>query len=153
LKQNNLLHEHLETVSAQATKLSNSTLDQAAGNDPGEQKVSQNDMNENMVESVEQLRGVIRYLRNNYDIAQQQIELSKMESARLQQQLQHASKALDQTKMELNHVWMNLFSIPVSFLGMHNSFFIHFLIRNAKKADRVMCLQLSTRNSLIKSTL
>ncbi|PLW13850.1 hypothetical protein PCANC_16757 [Puccinia coronata f. sp. avenae] len=103
LKQNNLLHEHLETVSAQATKLSNNTLDQATGNDPGEQKVSQNDMNENMVESVEQLRGVIRYLRNNYDIAQQQIELSKMESARLQQQLQHASKALDQTKIELNH--------------------------------------------------
>jgi nucleoprotein TPR len=104
LKQNNLLHEHLETVSAQATKLSSHTIDQAVGSDPGDQKVLQNDMNENMVESVEQLRGVIRYLRNNYDIAQQQIELSKMESARLQQQLQHASKALDQTKMELNQV-------------------------------------------------
>ncbi|KAA1133933.1 hypothetical protein PGTUg99_032841 [Puccinia graminis f. sp. tritici] len=102
LKQNNLLHEHLETVSAQATKLSSHNIDQAVGSDPGDQKVLQNDMNENMVESVEQLRGVIRYLRNNYDIAQQQIELSKMESARLQQQLQHASKALDQTKMELN---------------------------------------------------
>jgi len=103
LKQNNLLHEHLETVSAQATKLSNHTIDQAAGEDPGDQKLSHHDSNENMVESVEQLRGVIRYLRNNYDIAQQQIELSKMESARLQQQLQHASKALDQTKMDLNH--------------------------------------------------
>ncbi|KAI7965834.1 hypothetical protein MJO29_001582 [Puccinia striiformis f. sp. tritici] len=102
LKQNNLLHEHLETVSAQATKMSSRNIDQAVGNDPGDQKVSQNDLNENMVESVEQLRGVIRYLRNNYDIAQQQIELSQMESARLQQQLQHASKALDQTKLELN---------------------------------------------------
>ena len=121
-KQNNLLHEHLETVSAQATKLSNHNLDQAAGNDQGEQKVSQNDMNENMVESVEQLRGVIRYLRNNYDIAQQQIELSKMESARLQQQLQHASKALDQTKMELNHVW-TYFQSPFHSLGCITHFY------------------------------
>ncbi|WAR55491.1 hypothetical protein PtB15_6B232 [Puccinia triticina] len=102
VKQNDLLHEHLQTASAQATKLSSHTIDQAVGSDPGEQKVSQNNLNENMLESVEQLRGVIRYLRNNYDIAQQQIELSKMESARLQQQLQHVSKALDQTKMELN---------------------------------------------------
>ncbi|KAI9626105.1 hypothetical protein H4Q26_015850 [Puccinia striiformis f. sp. tritici PST-130] len=77
LKQNNLLHEHLETVSAQATKMSSRNIDQAVGNDPGDQKVSQNDLNENMVESVEQLRGVIRYLRNNYDIAQQQIELPR----------------------------------------------------------------------------
>lgn len=103
IKQNNLLHEHLETVSAQATKLSNQSIDQLAGKNSTEQKVFQNDTNENIVESVEQLRGVIRYLRNNYDIAQQQIELSKMESTRLQQQLQHATKALDQTKLELNH--------------------------------------------------
>ncbi|CAH7677054.1 TPR/MLP1/MLP2-like protein-domain-containing protein [Phakopsora pachyrhizi] len=104
VKQNNLLHEHLETMSAQAAKISNQAIDSIAGSTCSGGEIGvQNDFNENATESIEQLRGVIHYLRNNHDIAQHQIELSKLEVTRLQQQLQHVSKALDQTRVELNH--------------------------------------------------
>lgn len=110
--QNNLLHQHLETVSAQAAQLSNKAIDSAAGTGDG---AIPEHTDESNAHSTEQLRGVIRYLRNNIDIAQQQLALTKMESTRLHQQLQHASKALDQTRSELLQVSTFTFFSTCSF--------------------------------------
>lgn len=101
-KQNTLLHEHLESVSAQAAKISNDSINSAAGMLSTVEESTLEDTDENKTQSIQQLRGLIRYLRNNHDLIQNQLSLAKHESERLQKQLHHTSKDLDQTRSELS---------------------------------------------------
>ncbi|KAG0149112.1 hypothetical protein CROQUDRAFT_653921 [Cronartium quercuum f. sp. fusiforme G11] len=101
-KQNNLLHEHLESVSAQAAQISNNAINSVAGQLPANDEGVPAPADENNAQSVEQLREIIRYVRNNHSISEQKLSLSKMESTRLQQQLQSNMKELDHIRSELN---------------------------------------------------
>lgn len=101
-QQNTLLYQHLDTVTAQAAQISKNAIDSAAGGPlPNDADIT-GQVNENT--SVETLRGLVSHLRRNLDLSQQQLALAKMESTRLNQQLQASIRELDHIRAELNQV-------------------------------------------------
>lgn len=147
-KQNTLLHEHLESVSAQAAQISNDSINSAAGMLNAAEEGTLEDTDENKTQSIQQLRGLIRYLRNNHDLIQNQLSLAKHESERLQKQLQHTSKDLDQTRSELNQVchhdpsyvfkWFTIPNLVISMCIDDYTVVVCFLFRSGSAPDKDM---------------
>lgn len=89
--QNKLLHEQLESVSAQI-----SALQQKKGSNPEE------DEDTPAGSEFENLQEVIKYLRREKEIVDVQYELSVQEGKRLRQQLDYTHTQLDEVRQKLN---------------------------------------------------
>ncbi|EJD40490.1 hypothetical protein AURDEDRAFT_153559 [Auricularia subglabra TFB-10046 SS5] len=87
VEQNNLLHQHLETVSSQAARIrqaADASVSEAAetGSDP----------------ALAELRTVVSYLRKEKEIADLQIEINQQEIARLKADGERLARDLDEQK-------------------------------------------------------
>ncbi|KZT67236.1 hypothetical protein DAEQUDRAFT_729270 [Daedalea quercina L-15889] len=90
--QNNLLHQHLESVSSQAARIKQAADTSApalADADDTDAKVSE-------------LRSVVTYLRREKEIVDLQLELSKQENARLKTQVDYFAHSLEETRKALS---------------------------------------------------
>ncbi|KAM0751487.1 hypothetical protein T439DRAFT_300397 [Meredithblackwellia eburnea MCA 4105] len=96
--QNALLHTHLESLGSQTARLQQQHA--GSGTDgatqEGDAVASANST------SVEELRGVIRYIRSEREILDLQLEFSKQETARLQHQLEVSNRSLDESRQALS---------------------------------------------------
>jgi nucleoprotein TPR len=96
-EQNNLLHQHLESVSSQAARIK-----QAAGSTssvPGETETA-----DDTDTKLSELRAVVAYLRKEKEIVDLQFDLSKQENVRLKAQIEHVSHNLEETRTVLSEV-------------------------------------------------
>jgi nucleoprotein TPR len=84
-KQNVLLHQHLDSVTAQATQI-HAQSDSISKSDktPGDE-----------------LNQVVHYLRGQQEILELQLQLEKQEKSRLQVKLEHVEKSLDESRAQL----------------------------------------------------
>ncbi|KAJ3731245.1 hypothetical protein DFJ43DRAFT_435652 [Lentinula guzmanii] len=93
--QNNVLHNHLETVSSQATRIqqtaeaTTSASDEDGGNDITDTKLSE-------------MRSVVAYLRKEKEIVDLQLDLSKQENTRLKSQIDYLHQNLNETRQALS---------------------------------------------------
>ncbi len=96
--QNNLLHQHLESVSSQAARIrqaADSSATPAAGDV---------DSTEDVDTKLSELRSVVTYLRKEKEIVDLQLELSKQENARLRTQMEHLNQSLEEARKTLSEV-------------------------------------------------
>lgn len=91
LKQNNLLHGQLESVTQQITALQR---DRAA--------LAGDDVGESPAPGIDNLQEVINYLRREKEIVDVQYHLSTQEAKRLRQQLDFTQAQLDETRLKLD---------------------------------------------------
>ncbi|KAG2344469.1 hypothetical protein BDR05DRAFT_975520 [Suillus weaverae] len=94
--QNALLHQHLETVSTQATRIR-----QAADSSTTEGTSGDADVGGDVDTKVSELRSVVAYLRKEKEIVDLQLELSKQENVRLKAQIEHLTQSLQETRATL----------------------------------------------------
>ncbi|KAL4250041.1 hypothetical protein ABKN59_004926 [Abortiporus biennis] len=92
--QNNLLHQHLESVSSQAARIRQA----ADSSSPPTETESGEDTDTKLSE----LRSVVAYLRKEKEIVDLQLELSKQENLRLKTQIEHLQQTLDETRKTLS---------------------------------------------------
>ena len=89
--QNNLLHQQIETYSAQINTLKKRSS--SSQESPGEGTPASD---------LDNLQEVIKYLRREKEIVDVQLELSTQESKRLRQQLDYAQSQLDEARLRLS---------------------------------------------------
>jgi nucleoprotein TPR len=94
--QNALLHQHLETVSTQATRIR-----QAVDSSTTEGTSGDADVGGDVDTKVSELRSVVAYLRKEKEIVDLQLELSKQENVRLKAQIEHLTQSLQETRATL----------------------------------------------------
>lgn len=96
--QNSLLHQHLESVSSQATRIREAanTSVSVSGGETG----SVDDADSKLSE----LRSVVTYLRREKEIVDLQLELSKQENVRQKAQIEHLSQNLEDARKSLSEV-------------------------------------------------
>ncbi|KAJ1658811.1 Protein mlp1 [Dispira simplex] len=98
--QNSLLHSHLETVSTQALRIR-----QSAPSDTGTDTMDSKSLTDTSTsltnKTVDELREVVRFMRQDKDILQCQNELNLQENRRLKQQLEHHTRTLEETRVLL----------------------------------------------------
>src|SRR6267154_3817703 len=97
--QNALLHQHLETVSTQATRIR-----QAADSSTTEGTSGDADVGSDVDTKVSELRSVVAYLRKEKEIVDLQLELSKQENVRLKAQIEHHTQSLQEARATLAEV-------------------------------------------------
>lgn len=95
--QNALLHQHLESVSSQASKIRSAAISSVDGT-VAEQEAGDTDGR------VAELRSVVAYLRKEKEIIDLQLELSKQEGARFKAQISHLNQTLEETRNTLSTV-------------------------------------------------
>ncbi|KAI9825445.1 MAG: hypothetical protein M1832_001175 [Thelocarpon impressellum] len=95
--QNRLLHQQLENVSGQISALQQDRKAFAAveGEEASDPATAAD-------RSVEELRELVRYIREGKDIVDVQLDLAIRESKRLKQQLDYAQSQLDETRLKLD---------------------------------------------------
>lgn len=91
--QNAVLHDHLQNFGSQAARLEQTPSSADEGVATGDK-----------VDSEDQLREVIRYLRREKDIGDLQLEFNKQELVRLRQQLDFATRSLEEARTALTEV-------------------------------------------------
>lgn len=96
-EQNNVLHQHLDNVSSQATRIR-----QAADSTVG--TAGEGEATDGTEAKLSELRAVINYLRKEKEIVDMQLELGKQENARLKTQLGHLTRDLEDTRATLSDV-------------------------------------------------
>ena len=96
--QNALLHQHLETVSTQATRIRQAADSSATEGTAGDADGGDVDT------KVSELRSVVAYLRKEKEIVDLQLELSKQENVRLKAQIEHLTQSLQETRATLAEV-------------------------------------------------
>ncbi len=96
-EQNNVLHQHLDNVSSQATRIRQAADSTVAT--PGE-----GDTADGTEAKLSELRAVINYLRKEKEIVDMQLELGKQENARLKTQIGHVTRDLEDTRATLSDV-------------------------------------------------
>ncbi|KAI0953616.1 hypothetical protein AcW1_007790 [Taiwanofungus camphoratus] len=94
--QNNLLHQHLESVSSQAARIKQAA-DSSSASVFGEL-----DLADDADTKLAELRSVVAYLRREKEIVELQLELSKQENTRLKTQIEHITQNLDETRRALS---------------------------------------------------
>ncbi|KAI9678802.1 MAG: hypothetical protein M1817_005861 [Caeruleum heppii] len=95
--QNRLLHQQLERVTGQISALQQqrtTLLDDNPEEEPGSGTSADR--------SVDELRELVRYLREAKDIVDVQLDLSTREAQRLKQQLEYSQSQLDETRLKLD---------------------------------------------------
>jgi chromosome segregation ATPase len=103
-KQNSILHQHLESVNSQASRIR-----QAAEQSSGEQG---NAAHED--ETSSDLRPVVAWLRSEKEIVDLQLELNKQENVRLKAQVDHLSRSLEETRATLSEVRGHIYVVVVT---------------------------------------
>ncbi|KAI0260660.1 hypothetical protein BC834DRAFT_925773 [Gloeopeniophorella convolvens] len=98
-EQNDVLHQHLDTVSSQAARIRQAADTVAAAGEDATAAAVAADGSE---AKLSELRAVINYLRKEKEIVDMQLELSKQENARLKAQLGHLARDLDDTRATLS---------------------------------------------------
>ncbi|OSD07459.1 hypothetical protein PYCCODRAFT_1456277 [Trametes coccinea BRFM310] len=93
--QNNLLHQHLESVSTHAARIKQAAS--VTTTESGEAEPA-DDADTKLTE----LRSLVTYLRKEKEIIELQLELSKQENTRLKTQVDHLSQNLDETRRALS---------------------------------------------------
>ncbi|KAH9948873.1 hypothetical protein B0H21DRAFT_731535 [Amylocystis lapponica] len=93
--QNSLLHQHLESVSSQASRIREAANSSVSVSSEGE---SADDADTKLSE----LRSVVSYLRREKEIVDLQLELSKQENARQKAQVDHLAQNLEETRKALS---------------------------------------------------
>jgi nucleoprotein TPR len=107
--QNSILHNHLENVSTQATRIRQAADAQAAiPNDA--------DATTDADAKLSELRSVVAYLRKEKEIVDLQLELSKQETVRLKSQIEHLNASLEETRATLSQVRKTTSSFSASCL-------------------------------------
>jgi len=94
-----VLHQHLDNVSTQATRI-RQTADSTVGT-PGEGEIT-----DETGSKLSELRAVINYLRKEKEIVDMQLELGKQENARLKSQIGYLTRDLEDTRATLSDVSM-----------------------------------------------
>ena len=96
--QNKLLHQQLESVTNQISALQRQrgTFATAVEGEASAEAEHASDR------SVEELRELVRYIREGKDIVDVQLDLSVREARRLKQQLDYAQSQLDETRLKLD---------------------------------------------------
>ncbi|KAF7966386.1 hypothetical protein HWV62_38881 [Athelia sp. TMB] len=94
--QNAILHQHLESVSSQATRI------QQASDASTNAATDEVDATEDTDTKLSELRSVVSYLRREKEIVDLQLELSKQENVRLKSQIEHLSQSLEETRASLS---------------------------------------------------
>ncbi|CAL1712475.1 unnamed protein product [Somion occarium] len=93
--QNNLLHQHLESVTSQAARIRQAADSDVAAS--GEMEIS-----EDTDTKLSELRSVVSYLRKEKEIVELQLELSKQENTRFKTQIEHLAHTLEETQKTLS---------------------------------------------------
>ncbi|KAI0629748.1 hypothetical protein C8Q77DRAFT_263303 [Trametes polyzona] len=93
--QNNLLHQHLESVSTHAARIKQAAT--SSTNESADAEVT-DDADTKLTE----LRSLVTYLRKEKEIIELQLELSKQENTRLKTQIDHLSQNLEETRRALS---------------------------------------------------
>lgn len=136
--QNNILHQHLESVSSQAARI-REAADSSATNFTGDGESAEDSTDTKLAE----LRSVVAYLRKEKDIVDLQLELSKQETTRLRTQVEHLDKSLAETRKALSEVSPKTFPLePV----------MNIWFRNASAPLKQLRLKLSMLSSWNAST-
>ncbi|KAI0770118.1 hypothetical protein C8Q74DRAFT_1333063 [Fomes fomentarius] len=94
-EQNNLLHQHLESVSTQANRIKQAATSSTA--EPLDTE-SIDDADTKLGE----LRSLVTYLRREKEIIELQLQLAKQENTRLKTQIDHLSQNLEETRKALS---------------------------------------------------
>ena len=97
--QNSILHQHLESVSSQATRIRQAAEDSSTAV-VGEGDASTDDTDTKLAE----LRSVVSYLRKEKEIVDLQLELGKQENARLKAQIDHLGQSLQEARATISEV-------------------------------------------------
>ncbi|GJE88476.1 hypothetical protein PsYK624_045590 [Phanerochaete sordida] len=94
--QNNILHQHLESISSQAARIRD------AANSSAAPVSGEGDAADDADTKLSELRSVVAYLRKEKEIVDLQLELSKQENTRLRTQADHLEKSLQETRKTLS---------------------------------------------------
>lgn len=92
--QNKILHEHLETLTQQVSHIRHST-----GNNSLTEGADGNASFS--VAPADELQDVVRYLRQEKEIADLQVDLNRQEATRLRLNLEHTTRALEEAKLQI----------------------------------------------------
>ena len=106
--QNNILHQHLESVSSQAARI------REAADSSATPVTGDSDSAEDADAKLSELRSVVAYLRKEKEIVDLQLELSKQETARLRAHVDHLDKALEETRKTLSEASTPMTSLFIS---------------------------------------
>ena len=96
--QNATLHQHLESVSTQATRIRQAADASVAQPAEGEEVVDDADSR------LSELRSVVSYLRKEKGIVDLQLEMSKQENERLKAHIERLTQTLQETRTTLSDV-------------------------------------------------
>ena len=96
--QNTTLHQHLESVSTQATRIRQAADASVAQPTEGE------DVIEDADSRLSELRSVVSYLRKEKGIVDLQLEMSKQENERLKAHIERLTQTLQETRDTLSNV-------------------------------------------------
>ena len=96
--QNTTLHQHLESVSTQATRIRQAADASVAPPAEGEEVVEDADSR------LSELRSVVSYLRKEKGIVDLQLEMSKQENERLKAHIERLTQTLQETRDTLSNV-------------------------------------------------
>ncbi|CAO1622195.1 unnamed protein product [Sympodiomycopsis kandeliae] len=99
-EQNKVLHQHLEKLSEQVTQIRSSGAQATGTSDSIAEAAADPDASFSAAPT-EELQDVLKYLRREKEIVELQLKASKQESVRLRLNLEHANRALDETKLHL----------------------------------------------------
>ena len=97
-QQNAILHQHLESVSAQAARI------RQAADAPVDSNVEGGESTEDSDNRLSELRSVVNYLRKEKGIVDLQLEMSKRENEVLKSQMDRLSQTLQETRTTLAEV-------------------------------------------------
>ncbi|KAF7298841.1 hypothetical protein MIND_00831800 [Mycena indigotica] len=95
--QNSVLHQHLESVTSQASRIRQAAADSSASA-PAERDTSTEDADTKLAE----LRSVVTYLRHEKEIVELQLNVTKQESTRLKAQNEHLNQSLKDVRATLS---------------------------------------------------
>ena len=136
--QNTTLHQHLESVSTQATRIRQAADASIAQPAEGEEVIEDADSR------LSELRSVVSYLRKEKGIVDLQLEMSKQENERLKAHIERLTQTLQETRDTLSNVRSFRYLVFGSGLII--------LHRNGSGLSTTLHLQLSMQNLLREST-
>ena len=96
--QNSILHQHLESVSSQATRIRQAAEDSSTTVVEGDASTDDTDT------KLAELRSVVSYLRKEKEIVDLQLELGKQENARMKAQIDHLGQSLQEARATISEV-------------------------------------------------
>jgi nucleoprotein TPR len=132
--QNNVLHQHLESVSTQAARI------RQAASSSSEAQATETEGSEDSDAKLAELRSVVSWLRREKGIVELQLQLASDENARFKRQIEHLSKSLQETQSMLSEVSDSIYP---NFFPLSTD---EIKYRNAKKLLRMLLLLLNTLN-------